>query len=329
MKAAYIEQVGPPQNIQYGDLPMPTVGRKDVLVKVEAVEVNAVDTYIRSGSFKTPLPFPFIIGRDMVGIVTETGQDVTQFRPGDRVWTDNQGYDGRQGTFAEYCRVDEHFLYHLPPGVDSLDAIPVLHSSLTAVLGLFFKARLEAGETIFINGGDGNIGTTVLQLAKASGARVLVTAGNEEKAQWCRELGADLVINYKTQDVAAAIKDAVPEGVQVYWDATAHFDAVRALDVLTQRGRIIVIAGQAQQTLLPVGPFYLRNCTLYGFTVTDATALELHHYADQMNTWFARGLPRGKIAQKLPLSYAAEAHQLYETQSLFGKLILSPDWDGK
>jgi NADPH2:quinone reductase len=178
MKAAYLEQVGPPQAIQYGELPMPTVGRKDVLVKVVAVAVNAVDTSIRSGSFKTALPFPFIIGRDMVGIVIGIGQDVTQFRPGERVWTDNQGYDGRQGTLAEYCRVDERLLYHLPAGIDLVETVSVLHSSLTAVLGLFFKAQLTAGETVFINGRDGNIGTAVLQLAKASGARVLVTTGN-------------------------------------------------------------------------------------------------------------------------------------------------------
>jgi NADPH:quinone reductase len=325
MKAAYIEQVGPPQTIQYGDLPMPTIGRTDILVKVEAVAVNGVDTYIRSGRVKTALPFPFIIGRDMVGIVTEIGEDVTQFRPGDRVWTNNQGYDGRQGTFAQYCRVDERLLSHLPAGIAPVEAVAVLHSSLTAILGLFFKARLAAGETIFINGGDGNIGTAVLQLAKASGARVLVTAGNEEKEQWCRALGADLVINYKTEDVSRAIKDVAPQGVQVYWDATTHFDAAGALDVMAQRGRIIVMAGPAQQTLLPVGSFYFRNCTLYGFTVTDATTEELRRYADQMNAWFAKGLPKGKIAQTLPLSHAAEAHQLYETRSLFGKLVLLPD----
>jgi len=325
MKAAYIEQVGPPQAIRYGDLPMPTVGRAAVLVKVVAVAVNAVDTYIRSGSFKTALPFPFIIGRDMVGIVIEIGQDVTRFRPGDRVWTDNQGYDGRQGTFAEYCCVDERLLYHLPAGIDLVEAVSVLHSSLTAVLGLFFKAQLAAGETVFINGGDGNIGTAVLQLVKASGARVLVTAGQEEKAEWCRALGADLVINYKTEDVSRAIKEVAPQGVQIYWDATTHFDAARALDVMAQRGRIIVMAGPSQDTLLPVGPFYLRNCTLYGFTVTDATMEELQHYANQMNSWFARGLPKGKIAQQLPLSQAAEAHQLYETRSVFGKLVLVPE----
>src|SRR5258708_14351110 len=184
----------------------------------------------------------------MVGIVTQIGEDVTQFRPGDRVWTNNQGYDGRQGTFAEYCRVNENLLHHLLAGIGPGQAVTVVQSGLTGILGLFFKAKLAAGETIFSNGGDGNIGTAVLQLAKASGTRVLVTAGNEEKAQWCRALGADLVINYKTQDVSRAIKEVAPQGVQVYWDATTHFDAARALDVMAHRGRIIVMVGPAQPT---------------------------------------------------------------------------------
>jgi NADPH:quinone reductase len=102
MQAAYIEQVGPAQNIRFGDLPLPFVGARDVLVKVAAVAVNGVDTYIRSGSFTTPLPLPFIIGRDMVGIVSEIGGEVTRFHPGDRVWSDNQGYAGRQGYAGSY-----------------------------------------------------------------------------------------------------------------------------------------------------------------------------------------------------------------------------------
>ena len=223
MKAAYIDQLGPPENIRYGELPPPVVGERDVLVKVAAVTVNPIDTYIRSGAYKTLLPLPFIVGRDLTGVVAEIGPEVTRFKPGDRVWANNQGYDGRQGTFAEYVSVDERLLYPLPPGVDLHEAVAVLHSALTAVIGLFAKARVQEGETIFVNGGSGNVGTAVLQLAKASGARVIVTAGNEEKICWCQELGADLVINYKTQDIEQAIRGFASNGVDIYWDASAPF----------------------------------------------------------------------------------------------------------
>lgn len=130
-------------------------------------------------------------------MVAQIGTAVRRFKPGERVWANHQCYDDRQGTSAEYVNVDERLLSPLPPGVDMQEAVAVLHSALTAVVGLFAKARLHAGETMFVNGGSGNVGSAILQFAKASGARVIVTAGSEEKIRWCRELGAALVINYK------------------------------------------------------------------------------------------------------------------------------------
>ncbi len=136
-----------------------------------------------------------------------------------------------------------------------------------------------------------------------------------------------MIINYKTQDVNQTIKDFSSQGVNVYWDATSHFDAERALEVIAHRGRLIVMAGISQKTTFPVGPFYLRNCTLYGFTATDSTTDELHLYADQINQWLAKGALKGRIAQKHPLSHASLAHQIYESENLFGKLVLSPEWE--
>lgn len=324
MKAAFIEQFGPPDVIRFGDLPVPEVGPQDVLIQVAGVTVDPIDTYIRSGSFDAHSQFPFIIGRDVTGQVIETGTHVTRFRPGDWVWANNQGYSGRQGTFSEYCRIQEDFLYPLPGGADPFEAVAAVHSALTAVLGLQFKAGLQANETLFVNGGDGNVGTAVLQIAKALGARVAVTSANEEKANWCKELGADIVINYKTDDVTRAIREFAPDGVNVYWDATSRFDARRAIDVLAQRGRVVVMAGRSNETVLPSGEFYVRNCTMYGFTVTDARMEELSSYAAEINKWLSRGVLRTKIASRLPLSAAAEAHRLVENGNLFGKVILQP-----
>ncbi|GHO49408.1 alcohol dehydrogenase catalytic domain-containing protein [Ktedonospora formicarum] len=169
MKAAYIQQTGDISNIRYGDLPTPPIGPCDVLVKVAAVTVNNVDTDIRSGVIQTALPTPFIIGRDMTGIVEKVGKDVSLFHPGERVWANNQGYNGRQGTFAEYVSIAENMLYHLPPTVDLYEAVTVLHSGLIAIIGLFDKAHLRDNECIFINGGDDAIGTAVVQLARAMG----------------------------------------------------------------------------------------------------------------------------------------------------------------
>src|SRR5919204_2384531 len=139
MKAAYIEHLGPPANIRYGELPLPVVGERDVLVKVAAVTVNPIDTYIRGGTYKTPLPLPFIVGRDLTAVVAEIGPEVTRFKPGDRVWANNQGYDGRQGTFAEYVSADERLLYPLPPGVDLHEAVAGLPPRPPAVIRPFAK----------------------------------------------------------------------------------------------------------------------------------------------------------------------------------------------
>src|SRR5262249_38516744 len=173
MKAAYIDEVGPPENIQFGELPTPAVGPSDVLVKTTAVCVDPVDTLIRSGQLPEKLSFPFIVGRDMAGVVRAIGPSVRRFAPGDRGWCNNQGYDGRQWTFAEFLGVREALLYPLPSSVDDKEVVAFVHSALTACLGLH-EAGLQAGESLFINGGAGNVGSAVLQLARARGARAIV-----------------------------------------------------------------------------------------------------------------------------------------------------------
>jgi NADPH:quinone reductase len=172
MKAAFIEEIGSPDVIKVGDLPDPKLAVDHVLVKVDAVSVNPIDTYIRKGSYNAGIIFPFIIGRDMVGTVAQTKPDTEQFSVGDRVWCNNQGYSGRQGTFAEFISVHKDLLYRLPPEVDALNAVASVHSALTAVVGLRGRAGLRRGETLFINGGSGNVGTSAIQLARSIGARV-------------------------------------------------------------------------------------------------------------------------------------------------------------
>lgn len=325
MKAAYILEVGPPENIEYGELPRPQVRKQDVLVQVSAVTVDPIDTYIRSGAYPVELPLPFVIGRDMTGVVVEVGSGVKRFRPGDRVWCNNQGYAGRQGTFAELVAVDQRLLYPLPDGVDPLEAVAVLHSALTAVVGLFARARLRRGESVYVAGGSGNVGTAVLQLAKATGARVAVSAGSDEKAAWCEQLGADRVIRYKVEDTEAALRQFAPAGVDLYWDATGQPDLPQALAALARRGRMVLMSGLQHSSTLPIGAFYTKNCSLFGFTVTDATVAELAGYARKINQQLSQGSLAAKVSAVLPLSDAARAHRLCEEAHTFGKIVLVPE----
>ena len=137
MKAAYIEKVGPPETMRFGDLPKPKPSGSQVLVRVKAVAVNPIDTYIRSGLYAAELPKPFIVGSDLAGVVEAVGPDVRRWKVGDCVWGSNQGLLGRQGCFAEFAAVDECWLYAIPEGVFERDAAAVALTGITAHLGLF------------------------------------------------------------------------------------------------------------------------------------------------------------------------------------------------
>jgi NADPH:quinone reductase len=330
MKAAYITQTGTPEVITYGDLPTPKPTRRQCLIKVAAVDVNPIDVYVRSGAIPAKLSFPFILGRDLAGTVVEAGAGVKDFKAGDRVWATSQGSDGRPGTFAEFAAVDHRWLHPIPEGVSDEDIVALSLVGVTAQLGLARNANLKAGEILFINGGAGGVGSCVVQMAKIIGARVIATAGSDEKVAACRDLGADLAINYKTQDVAAAIRGFAPDGVNVWWETLREPDFDQAVSLLSMRGRMVLMAGREARPPFPVGPFYVKDCSLHGFAMFNATSREQRAAANALNRWVAEGKLRARIDRVLPLTQAAEAHRLQEestihkTGALSGKVVLKP-----
>jgi NADPH2:quinone reductase len=172
-----------------------------------------------------------------------------------------------------------------------------------------------------------------VQMAKILGARVIATAGTEEKVAACRDLGADLAINYRTQDVVAAIKDFAPDGVNVWWETLREPDFDRTVALLATRGRMIVMAGRDARPSFPVGPFYVKDCSLHGFAMFNANAREQRTAANAINRWIGENKLRARIDRVLPLSQAADAHRLQEestiqkTGVLAGKLVLKPQPD--
>lgn len=331
MKAAYIERTGPADaTIKYGDVAQPTPSGSQVLVKVGAVSLNPIDTYLRNGANYWELPKPFIIGCDLAGTVEAVGPDARRFKVGDRVWGSNQGLMGRQGTFAEYCAPEEQWLYPTPASVTDEQAAACALVGITAHLGLFREAQLQAGETIFVNGGTGGVGSLVVQMAKATGARVIATAGSAEKVAALKQFGADAAINYKTDDVAAAVKAFAPSGVNVYWETVREPDFDKLVSYVAERGRIILMAGRDARPAFPVGPFYVKGCSLRGFVMFKATSGEQRTAADDINRWLASGKLKANISRVLPLSQAAAAHQLQEQNTLqkagtlAGKIVLTP-----
>ncbi len=327
MKAAYIERSGPPKNIIFGDLSKPKPAAGEVLVKVKAVAVNPVDTYIRAGKYPGDLPSPYIIGSDLAGVVEAVGPGVAKLAKGDRVWGSNQGVRGRQGTFAEFAAVDEHWLYPTPEEVSDQDAAALALVGITAHLGLFREAKLKMGDAVFIGGGSGGVGSCAIQMARAIGARVITVAGSREKVSVCRQLGANVALNYKTANLEKALKEFGP--IDVWLDTKREQNIERAIDHLAPGGRIVVMAGNESKPKFPLRRFFANDCKLLGYVIFNAPPEEQRKSAAEINRWTAKGRLRPLIDRVMPLAEAAEAHRLQEESTLgksgtlSGKIVLT------
>jgi NADPH2:quinone reductase len=328
MRAAYIEQTGPPEVIQVGELPRPKPGAGQVLVKVGATSLNPIDLYVRSGMIAMPLAFPYIIGCDLGGTVEEVGPGATRFAIGTRVWGSNQGLLGRQGVTCEYAAVDEDWLYPTPAGQSDDAAAAGALVGITAHLGLFGKGRLQAGETVYVPGGSGGVGSMVIQMARAAGARVATSAGSDDRVALCRDLGAELALNYKTDDIPAQLRDFASEGIDVWLETQREPDFDVAIPLLRKRGRMILMAGRTARPVLPLGAFYPRDCSLLGFAMFNATPDEQRRAADDMNRLVEAGRLRSIIGRTYPLAEAARAEKDLEENTinhagtLHGKVVI-------
>ena len=341
MRAAYIEGFGGPGAIRYGELPDPEPRPGQVLVRTEAVAVNPVDTYVRSGAWRTPVTFPLAVGRDLVGTVAAAGEDATEFAPGDRVWTNSAGYGGRPGATAELAVVDQDRLYRLPDGADPVRFVAAVHPGATAYGVLIRRARLRPGETVAVAGANGAVGMCLVQVAAAAGANVVGVVrghgGPGDDAPTARrldDLGANRVVVVKDIDQApvAAAHGPGGRGVDVLVDATGRMDVNQAARHLNPRGRIVLIAGRDRRIDLDQWSFYTRELQLLGFIMSGMTAGELAAAAAWINHQHAVRPLEVSVGQVMPFSAAARAHTLAERGELprlpdhtVGRLVLRPD----
>lgn len=331
MRAAWFSETGPPEVIRSGLLPVPVPGPRQVLVRVEAAALNPIDTYIRAGAVRFPLPTPYIPGCDLAGSVVAAGPQC-ELQVGDRVWGSNQGLFGRQGTFSEFCAVDQQWLYPLPDSVSAKQAAAGALVGITAHLGLFLHAGLQAGETVFVNGGSGGVGSAVVQLAKAAGAQVITTAGSPEKARLCRQSGADHVILYRAENVDQRLPEIVSQTGPIHvWFETLRMPALdRCIPQMAMRGRIIFMAGRDSRPEFPLGPFYVRDLRAIGFAMFNASAEEQRQAATELNCMLADGRFRPAVGAEFSIADAAQAHLLQEQKtirnesSIHGKILILP-----
>ncbi|WP_437024211.1 NADPH:quinone reductase [Streptomyces sp. enrichment culture] len=323
MKAACIDAVGPADAIRHRDLPVPSYGPTDVLVRVRAVAVNPVDTFVRSGAYATPVPFPFVVGRDLVGEVAAAGPGAVGFAPGDRVWCNSLGHAGRQGASAQYATVAADRLYPVPPGVDEEQLVAAAHPAASAWLALFRHGGLTCGDTVYIGGAAGNVGGAAVALAAAAGARVLCTARAEDVPA-VRALGAAEVLDYRAPDLTARLRRAAPDGVDLHLDTSGRGSLADSVDLLAHGGRLVVMVGLGggPGELAP-GSLYAKDASIVGFAISNASSSDLATAARAVGRLLSASPWRPRIADRLPLSRAAEAHRRLEAREVRGRLVLT------
>lgn len=323
MRAAFVRSTGGADLIEVGNLPTPRPAHGEVLVKFLVSDVNHVDLFVRSGAYRTPLPLPFVLGRDLVGEVVDPGHGTAGFAVGDLVWTNSMGHAGRQGTWSEYVAVPARRLYPLPDGVDPETAVPVLHTAATAHLGLFRRAHLAAGDVVFVGGAGGGVGTATVQLARAAGARVVATASPRD-FDWCRAQGADEVFDYHDPVLFDLLRDAAPEGYGLWWDNGGHHDFAATLPLMRQGGSIVVAAGMSAAPVLPIGQLYLNDISIHGFVISNASVEDLAAAAQAINGMLAERRLPARVADRLSLSEARRAHELMASGHVRGRVLITP-----
>jgi len=324
MRAAWTDKRGPADEIRFEPIPVPVPGPSDVLVRVQYAAVNPIDTFVRSGRYITPLPFPFVIGRDLVGTVAALGDGVSRFTVGDAVWTNSLGHEGRQGCTAEFAVVAADRLYSLAGGVDPAAAIGVFHPAAAAYLAITTHARTQAGETVYIAGGGGHVGSAAIAMAVLAGARVFTSAAAADH-DYCRDLGAEVVFDYRDEGLARKIAAAAPGGIDVHLNTSGRHDLQDAVSMLAHGGRVVLMSGLTARPELPVGALYTRDASILGFAISNASTADLQAAADRVNQLLVDGTLPLRRTEILPLAEAARAHQRMEAGELQGtRLILRP-----
>jgi len=322
MKAIRVHQFGGPEVLSYEEIPLPEPGKGQARVKIEAIGLNYVDIYHRTGLY--PLKLPLTLGMEAAGVIDAVGPDVSEVKKGDRV-----AYAMEPGSYADYAVTSAWKLVPVPLGIESRIAAAVMLQGMTAHYLTHHTYPLKKGDTALVHAAAGGVGLLLVQVAKRLGATVFGTVSTEEKARLVREAGADEVILYSQTDFLAEVKRLTNgRGVHVVYDSVGQSTFEKSLDCLRPRGYLILFG----QSSGPVPPFNLGALAAKGsLFVTRPTLIhygsnreELLQRANDLFNWIAAGELKLRIDKTLPLAEAAEAHRLLESRKTAGKVVLIP-----
>lgn len=313
MRAIVTPRFGGPESFEVRDVPTPTAGPGQVLVRVIASGTNPVDAKLRQDGTWAGLQPPVVLGYDASGVIEQVGPGVTDFKPGDEVFYTPEIFHNQLGTYAELNVVSTGIIARKPRGLSHEEAAAIPLACGTAWDALVRRLQVRVGETVLIHGGSGGVGSFAVQIAKAMGARVLATAGDSNQ-ETLRQLGADLAIDYQREDVAQiALRETGGQGVDAVFD-TVGKNVIPSIPATRPFGRIATILGFSGD----VSAFYPRNITLHGvFLTRERRRLE------EMTPLIERKQVRPLIERVLPLEQVAEAHRRLDSGHGRGKLVLS------
>jgi len=325
MRAVRIEQPGPNGTLELAEFPTPAPGPGEVLIRVAAAGVNRADVMQRHGTYPMPPGVSAEIpGLEVSGTVVSIGAGVTRWKAGEQVCALLIG-----GGYAEYAVAPEGQCLPIPSGVSLVDAAALPEAFSTVWANLIERGKMQAGETVLIQGGTSGIGVTAIMLAKAFGAKVITTAGSEEKCEVCRQLGADLAINYRTtdfHDAAMAFTDG--RGVDLIIDIVGGDYIPRELDLLKREGRLVFVALQSGSVVevdffkVLLKHLYVTGSTLRSRTVGEKTAIcsEL-----ERRVWPLFGTHvKPVVHRSFTIAEASAAHHMLEESTHIGKLLILP-----
>ena len=314
---------GAPEVMHPGQTAAPQAGPGDVLIKVAYAGVNRPDCLQRSGRYPPPLGASPILGLEASGHVVAVGEGVTQWRIGDAVCGLANG-----GAYAEYVAIPQGQVLPVPKGLSLLQAAALPENYFTVWTNVFQRGRLQSGETFLVHGGSSGIGLTAIQLAKAFGARVLWTVGNADKVEACLKAGADVAINYRTQDfVDEALAATAQQGVNIILDMVGGDYMQRNLKALSVDGRLVQIAFlQPSKTEVDWIGLMVKRLTFTGSTLRPRSLADKAQMAAELkqNVWpmMEQGKCLPVIHQVFDLDQAAQAHALMESSTHIGKFML-------
>jgi NADPH:quinone reductase len=321
MKAIRVNEFGGPDVLRLEEVPIPQPGPGEVLVRMRAIGVNPVETYIRAGTYARLPELPYTPGNDGAGVVEQVGADVSEFKPGDRVYTGGSV----TGTYAEFALCKKEQVHALPGNVSFAQGAAIGTPYATAYRGLLQRGGARPGETVLVHGASGGVGIAAVQLARARGMRVFGTAGSEEGLKLVREQGAHEVFDHRAPDHFQQIMKATGgRGIDVIVEMLANVNLANDLTTLAKGGRVVVVGSRGGVEINPRDTMQ-RDADVRGMILPNTPPAEMARIHAALVAGLDNGTLRPLIGQELPITEAARAHRAVMESGARGKIVLVPE----